>query len=539
MLFALSLLIGLVRSYLIKQSIFFIDYKISDNSIEIQSNLRFDLMFYNLKNEHNESFLEPIYTSNTSIHDHFSKDDFHFVIGQNQNQITYAGVYQKNTSDIFMTSDLDSCLSQQSIDAISNFSNLPKITNISDILTFITRIRAMINEFNCQTESNITESEPQEQKLKYFMNKITNTDDDLKKLFEAGQNINISENKTLAKPDSLFPLLYLKIKNDNSPKFNYDLNYYIDGIFQYVVPFYFVEMRGIQINVSQLIKNSNSLISHLTVSLLITVPLILKINEEVISRLNLRYFYTISYELTSRICLNLILDPFEKVDSFKKLQFLIQLFRAFKYVILFFSLRKPLDDMFENEQYFYCSISNFLITAVASTIKAIFDDDIENLSKFMIFQVSTILIPHIVFNMLNSNNDFKLTLYLIILTYIRLYEMSYYFLNIKINANKMFNIAVFIVSIQSFLLILQNLCFEFMDRKKINKNKKDDSIDIIEKTNCAICYSEVCQDSKDCFVTPCNHLFHKNCIHKWMKIKMNCPICRGKLKPIPTYPSFL
>lgn len=117
--------------------------------------------------------------------------------------------------------------------------------------------------------------------------------------------------------------------------------------------------------------------------------------------------------------------------------------------------------------------------------------------------------------------------------------MSYYFLNIKINANKMFNIAVFIVSIQSFLLILQNLCFEFMGRKKINKNKKDDSIDIIEKTNCAICYSEVCQDSKDCFVTPCNHLFHKNCIHKWMKIKMNCPICRGKLKPIPTYPSFL
>lgn len=32
-------------------------------------------------------------------------------------------------------------------------------------------------------------------------------------------------------------------------------------------------------------------------------------------------------------------------------------------------------------------------------------------------------------------------------------------------------------------------------------------------------------------VTPCNHLFHPECLQQWMNVKLECPVCRRSIPP--------
>merc|ERR1712054_631075 len=45
---------------------------------------------------------------------------------------------------------------------------------------------------------------------------------------------------------------------------------------------------------------------------------------------------------------------------------------------------------------------------------------------------------------------------------------------------------------------------------------------------CVICYKEVSIDD-ECLQLPCSHQFHRECIHNWVKTKMECPTCRTPL----------
>ena len=33
-------------------------------------------------------------------------------------------------------------------------------------------------------------------------------------------------------------------------------------------------------------------------------------------------------------------------------------------------------------------------------------------------------------------------------------------------------------------------------------------------------------------ITPCNHLFHSDCLERWIEKKLECPFCRTKLPPL-------
>ncbi|CAM9682067.1 unnamed protein product, partial [Sphacelaria rigidula] len=48
---------------------------------------------------------------------------------------------------------------------------------------------------------------------------------------------------------------------------------------------------------------------------------------------------------------------------------------------------------------------------------------------------------------------------------------------------------------------------------------------------CAICYATVDVALEDYMFTPCEHVFHKGCLTRWMAIKMECPTCRAELPP--------
>ena len=44
--------------------------------------------------------------------------------------------------------------------------------------------------------------------------------------------------------------------------------------------------------------------------------------------------------------------------------------------------------------------------------------------------------------------------------------------------------------------------------------------------NCSICLNEMKQTDKLRKMRDCKHIFHKDCIDKWLLIKNNCPYCR-------------
>lgn len=42
---------------------------------------------------------------------------------------------------------------------------------------------------------------------------------------------------------------------------------------------------------------------------------------------------------------------------------------------------------------------------------------------------------------------------------------------------------------------------------------------------CSICL-ESCENEMVCYITPCNHKFHKKCMKRWLSSHSNCPLCR-------------
>lgn len=41
---------------------------------------------------------------------------------------------------------------------------------------------------------------------------------------------------------------------------------------------------------------------------------------------------------------------------------------------------------------------------------------------------------------------------------------------------------------------------------------------------CSICLKIIQENKK--YKTQCNHVFHRDCINRWLMIKQNCPYCR-------------
>ncbi|KAH7445720.1 hypothetical protein KP509_01G021600 [Ceratopteris richardii] len=50
-----------------------------------------------------------------------------------------------------------------------------------------------------------------------------------------------------------------------------------------------------------------------------------------------------------------------------------------------------------------------------------------------------------------------------------------------------------------------------------------------ECVNCAICISTIIAGSP-ALQLPCKHLFHSECIARWLRAKNTCPLCRCNLE---------
>jgi hypothetical protein len=63
-------------------------------------------------------------------------------------------------------------------------------------------------------------------------------------------------------------------------------------------------------------------------------------------------------------------------------------------------------------------------------------------------------------------------------------------------------------------------------------------------TQCPICFEDITDESKR-LVTKCNHVFHEECLLKWIDTQednlgldsMNCPVCREEIKQYSIFPN--
>lgn len=69
------------------------------------------------------------------------------------------------------------------------------------------------------------------------------------------------------------------------------------------------------------------------------------------------------------------------------------------------------------------------------------------------------------------------------------------------------------------------------DAKRIKYNDNDandvNNVMIVDENNCntcSICIEHILESDK--MNTSCNHIFHKECLEKWLKINNQCPYCR-------------
>jgi len=52
-----------------------------------------------------------------------------------------------------------------------------------------------------------------------------------------------------------------------------------------------------------------------------------------------------------------------------------------------------------------------------------------------------------------------------------------------------------------------------------------------ESITCVVCYNPVVLSYGEYMIAPCDHVFHKECLGRWMAIKLECPTCRSPLEP--------
>ncbi|XP_055835061.1 RING-H2 finger protein ATL56-like [Solanum dulcamara] len=101
-----------------------------------------------------------------------------------------------------------------------------------------------------------------------------------------------------------------------------------------------------------------------------------------------------------------------------------------------------------------------------------------------------------------------------------------------------FLILVFFVSISAYAQRLEkHNCRKIINKRStkfVYKKRKLLGFSATEPIDCAICLSDFEQGDKGRKIESCNHIFHENCLDKWLmdgKGQATCPLCRSLIIP--------
>jgi hypothetical protein len=87
--------------------------------------------------------------------------------------------------------------------------------------------------------------------------------------------------------------------------------------------------------------------------------------------------------------------------------------------------------------------------------------------------------------------------------------------------------------VPSYFLPTRYDYFRYVNANTLRSSSIQDTVEQdIENGNlceCVICYNGIQLISGSYMITPCDHLFHKECLQNWLEIKLECPTCRYAL----------
>lgn len=220
-------------------------------------------------------------------------------------------------------------------------------------------------------------------------------------------------------------------------------------------------------------------------------------------------------------------------------------------------------------QFHFCLIFFYLdIVLIAAFILLYF---LDNAMYYLIFIAYSFWVPQILRNIVNNAVDTLSPFYVagtsLTKLYTPLYLLTYKSNFLMVKTNKLFGIVlVFHVTFQNVILFLQRISRRprlFMPQsllpekydyfRKIPKSVRENAAN--GRLECVICMEHVNVPTNDdgdetdknkhvnedsvleegnrteYMITPCDHVYHKECLMRWLDCKLECPFCRA---PIPS-----
>lgn len=74
----------------------------------------------------------------------------------------------------------------------------------------------------------------------------------------------------------------------------------------------------------------------------------------------------------------------------------------------------------------------------------------------------------------------------------------------------------------------RKISFYYRENNRRNYNERSNGDNDEEGKRCAVCLEDF-QPKEEVMTTPCNHMFHEECIVPWVKSNGQCPVCRFAL----------
>ncbi|KAG2323644.1 hypothetical protein Bca4012_059115 [Brassica carinata] len=169
--------------------------------------------------------------------------------------------------------------------------------------------------------------------------------------------------------------------------------------------------------------------------------------------------------------------------------------------------------------------------------------ELHNYMRWILLLMYSFWIPQIVANVVRDSRKPLHPYYILGMTVTRLAIPLYVFgcpknfMRVEASNAWCIGLCAFI-GFQAAVLLLQHYfgsrCFvpRKMLPEKYNYYRRLDH-DVNRSRDCVICMAtiDLRRRTNDCMVTPCEHLFHSDCLQRWMDIKMECPTCRRTLPP--------